>query len=78
MPRAHGSPSQVPDFLTRREMGPLGLPSGAGYFKSCSQAGGTISPMLGSCASFLIHPPIMLEERKRLGSSHEFGDTRAK
>eukprot|EP00972_Heterocapsa_arctica_P030145 4440658-Heterocapsa_arctica.AAC.1 len=34
--------------------------------------------MPGSCASFLIHPPMTLEVRKRLGSNQEWGETRAK
>eukprot|EP00972_Heterocapsa_arctica_P023116 3402320-Heterocapsa_arctica.AAC.1 len=59
--------------LTKRELGPLGLPSGDGLATSCSHAA-----MSGLWASCLIHPPMTLEERNKSGSSHEFGDTSAK
>eukprot|EP00972_Heterocapsa_arctica_P016959 2503687-Heterocapsa_arctica.AAC.1 len=59
-------------------MGLLGLPSGEGVTTSCSHAGGAMAAMSGFWASFLIHPPMTLEERKRSGSSHECGETSAK
>eukprot|EP00972_Heterocapsa_arctica_P033836 4980254-Heterocapsa_arctica.AAC.1 len=65
-------------FLTKREIGPLGLPSGEGFLTSWSHAVGTTSTRFGLCASFLIHPPTTLEVRKRSGSSHELGETSAK
>eukprot|EP00972_Heterocapsa_arctica_P110319 16242046-Heterocapsa_arctica.AAC.1 len=48
-------------FLTRRDTGPLGLPSGAGLSTSSVQAGGTTSSIPGFWANFFIHPPMMLE-----------------